>query len=304
LASNRSKARSWLARGVRRLPAPRDEAAVETARSLKRLVTGAPAKRPQPTGAPGTAAKPSDPAVAMQHRLDRAFRSGRLGPVRRVGRELQELTAHAERLATPEELRGKRRLSEIGGARAMAYMTELLPHIQQFLREHPQNTRFDVLDVGPGAGHGTALLSSLYRANALGYRMRLSALDIVDDYAAYFAVNFPDIKFFVEDAFDHQKTYDIVISTHAIEHIADPVGFCRRLQELARGAVFVSAPFNEPADKLTKGHINVIDDALVEKLGADEVHIHKSAVWGAFVDPPYDSVIVRLPGLAPPRKAT
>ncbi len=67
---------------------------------------------------------------------------------------------------------------------------------------------------------------------------------------------------------------------------------------MARLAVFVSAPYNEPAEGITKGHVNIIDEATVAQLGADDVTIMKSASWGPFKDPPYDSVIARLPGLA------
>ena len=210
--------------------------------------------------------------------------------------EVNHIRAHAIMLATPEPDRGKVRLADKLGPRSMQYMVDLLPHIQEFIATQPRGTRFTVLDVGPGTGHGTALLADLYRGNPLGYGMQVSGLDIRDYYATYFAAHFPDLPLVIEDVFDHHTKYDIVVTSHAIEHIPDPLGFCRRLQEMARLAVFVSAPFNEPPGQLAAGHINIIDDAFLEQLQADQVVIHKSVSWGAFKDPPYESIIARLPG--------
>jgi len=128
--------------------------------------------------------------------------------------------------------------------------------------------------------------------------MRVTGLDIVDTWATYIKTTFPNVRFVQADAYEHDAVYDIVVSTHAIEHIPDPVRFARRMQEMARLAVFISAPFNEPADRLTQGHINVIDDEFVAQLDPLEAHVHQSACWGAFMTPRYDSITLRLEGLA------
>lgn len=178
------------------------------------------------------------------------------------------------------------------------YMIDLLPHVQRALAEHPRGTTFTVLDVGPGNGHGTALLAALYRQGRLGYRMQVTALDIDARYGRYLRTISPYVRFVREDLFEHDATYDFVVSSHVIEHVPDPVGFSRRMQELARHAVFVAAPYREPADDLTAGHISVIDESVVDKLDATEVTVFHSVSWGAFKEPPYESVIARLPGLA------
>jgi 2-polyprenyl-3-methyl-5-hydroxy-6-metoxy-1,4-benzoquinol methylase len=177
-------------------------------------------------------------------------------------------------------------------------MIDLLPHLQRLLAEHPRGRTFDVLDVGPGTGLGTALLASMYRRGRLGYRMNVTALDISPAYQHYIPAITPYVPFVREDVFDHDRTYDIVIASHVIEHIEDPVPFVRRLQELARLAVFVVAPFNEPADNLTTGHVGVIDEALVTELDPTEWSTMHSVSWGAFMDPPYEMLIARLPGRA------
>ena len=61
-------------------------------------------------------------------------------------------------------------------------------------------------------------------------------------------------------------------------------------------AVFIVAPFNEPADHLTNGHVGVIDSDTVKQLAPDTFSVTNSVAWGAFHDPPYEMLITQLPG--------
>jgi SAM-dependent methyltransferase len=286
----RRRVRGGVLGAARRLPPPRDEAAVSVLRSVNSLVRGRVPEAAVPI-------RPGPEQASLQDLLDSAFASGDQARIGKAVKQLHALQIHAERLASPLSSE-KGRLAETKGVKSIQYMIDLLPHIQQVIGQHPLHTTFEILDVGPGSGHGTALLAQLYRRSPLGYTARVSALDINDLYARYIATIAPHVRFIRSDIFDHDKTYDIVVSSHVIEHVPDPVGFCHRLQQMARLAVFVSAPYNEPAEGITKGHINIIDEATVAQLGADEVTIMKSVSWGPFKDPPYDSVIARLRGLA------
>lgn len=294
----KKKLRVGITGAVRKLPPPRDQAAIDTLRAVRRLASGA---APTPT-VPATAPRPARTRTpTFKQILEGAYASGSEARIRKAALRLHELRARAEELAKPPHTPAAaktERVSETRGVKSTQYMIDLLPHLQAIMAEHPRHTRFDVLDVGPGTGHGTALLAEMYRRSTLGYRMRVSALDIDDSYARYIATITPHVRFIKADIFDHDKQYDFVLSSHVIEHVPEPVEFCRRLQELARIAVLVSAPYNEPIEDLTAGHVNVIDEATVEKLGADKVTIMKSVSWGAFKNPPYDSVIAQLPGLA------
>lgn len=182
------------------------------------------------------------------------------------------------------------------GPQSTQFMVDLLPQLQRYLATTPRGRIVDVLDVGPGNGHGTALLSSLYSSARLGYSMRITATDIIDHYHNYIRVIAPRVRLVVQDIYSMGETFNIVIASHVIEHVPDPLRFSRQLQALATECAFIVAPYQEPRDRLTKGHRNVIDAALIDQLNADEVTIMRSVAWGAFYDPPYEMVIARLPG--------
>lgn len=283
----RQRLRTMAKAAIGTLPPPRDRAAADTLLALRDLVTGS-TRRPRPL----------PPGQAVRRMLDRAYASGDPDRWRAAVEEVHRLREHAERLATPPWAAGGAPVSSGRGVQSTQFMIDLLPHLQALMAEHPRGTAFDILDVGPGTGMGTALLSQLYRTSQLGYRAEVSALDISTIYERFLPTVAPRVPFIRQDVFEHEKTYDIVIASHVIEHLDDPVAFCRRLQQIARLGVFVVCPFKEPADRLTRGHVRSIDEDLVARL-APQWHLSTHSVsWGAFADPPYEMLIARLPGLA------
>lgn len=255
-------------------------------RRLRRRTTPAPAAAP--------AARPD-----LRVRIDRAFESGKPARINAVLKELHELREHALELASPPGV--ELPVAGASGTQSLQFMVDLLPHLQKALAEHPRGSRLDVLDVGPGSGLGTALLAEMYQKRRLGYRLKVTALDIVPSFEWYLKATTPRVRFVQEDLFDHAGRYDIVIASHVIEHVPDPLPLIRRMQDVARHAVFVVAPFKEPADNLTQGHVNVIDEAFVEAMEPLEWTTMHSASWGAAMDPPYEMLIARLPGRAGPK---
>jgi hypothetical protein len=198
--------------------------------------------------------------------------------------------AHRRRQGWPLELGA--------GVQAKQYMIELLPHVQRHLATYERGRELSLLDVGPGTGHGTELLASMYASGELGYRLVVTTVDVDDSYQRYIRVIGRHIDHRIGNIYTMNETYDLVTASHVIEHVLQPLQFCRRLQELARGAAFIVAPFNEPRDRLTVGHRNVIDHAFLEELQPRWYEIVHSPGWGAFFDPPYEMLIAELTGAA------
>jgi SAM-dependent methyltransferase len=247
---------------------------------------------------PGSSAPRIDSGPDVRKLLDAAYASGSDRQIKAAIAELHALQAHAEKLASPEWVPDDVRLSETYGVQSVHFMIDLLPHLQRVMAQYEKGHWFEVLDVGPGTGHGTAALAAMYREPNLGYRMNVTALDISTLYKYYLPTISPYVNFVQADVFKHKKTYDIVIASHVIEHLTDPIPFCRRLQDIAAKAVFIVAPFKEPADALTRGHAGVIDDDTVAALAPDSYSVVHSAAWGAFKNPPYQMLIAQLAGRA------
>lgn len=188
---------------------------------------------------------------------------------------------------------------EIGsGIQSKQFMIDLLPHIQSFLGGYKRGSAFSVLDVGSGTGHGANLLASLYARAELGYTLKVTCLDINEHYRRYIEGICSYVSFKRQNVFALEESYDLVIASHVVEHVKEAVGFCEQLQRCAREAVFIAAPFEEPEDRLTNGHVHSLGQEFLDQLDTRSTHIMESRAWGNFLSPPYRMFIAELPGKA------
>jgi 2-polyprenyl-3-methyl-5-hydroxy-6-metoxy-1,4-benzoquinol methylase len=176
------------------------------------------------------------------------------------------------------------------------FMAEIIPVIHRLYFNFPYNGTIEVLDVGPQTFAGTRLLTRLHGANSFSnLKMAVSTLDIHDRFIELKELVCPDVAFIKSDVFDvRDRTWDLVICSHVVEHVPEPLQFLRRLQALARRDVIVATPWNENPIT-TKGHVNTIDKALVRQAGARDLQIYTNFMWGKT----REVCIFTLPGKAP-----
>lgn len=190
----------------------------------------------------------------------------------------------------------RRGIELFGGAQSKQFMAQLLPTIQRYMRKFPQKTHFSILDVGPGAALGSNLLASMYQNPILGYRATVHTTDIVNHYIRFAKAFCRHVTPHQVNIYDMEKSYDIVIASHVIEHVPEWLAFVQRLKEISRGIVIVCSPYRENPEMLTRGHCNIFDDVMLEQMGPDRIELTESPAWGQFMSPPYKMFIATIKG--------
>lgn len=215
--------------------------------------------------------------------------------IERIRRELR-----VENIDVPEpRIHGRtaREIELVGGAQSKAFMVALLPFVWRHMLTKEWGSHFRILDVGPGAAFGSELLASMHQSDFLGYRVTIDLIDIDDTYVELIKRCHKSVSTLrIQDIYDVTDTYDIVICSHVIEHVPEPLAFVRQLQRLATQKVFVLTPFEERADLMSQGHCNRFDQEFLQSFDEDEVQLLESIAWGAFLSPRYKMLLLELEG--------
>lgn len=161
-----------------------------------------------------------------------------------------------------------------------AFMIDIIPFVHEFFKDWPFEKVATVLDVGAKTGAGSGLLAEIHGVSTASYlKMAVTALDLVPWFARYAKIKWPNIDYIVTDvfSFEPEKPFDIVISSHTIEHIVEYKSFIDRLCNICSGYVFIYCPYNE--DPLIEEHVVRIDNALIRDLSPLSHYIITNQGW-------------------------
>jgi ubiquinone/menaquinone biosynthesis C-methylase UbiE len=137
-----------------------------------------------------------------------------------------------------------------------------------------------MLDVGPRTAAGTGLIGYMHNEHAFSrIKIKTTAIDIDGTYVNYAKDHFPLTKYIVGDVYktDFPQPFDVVLTSHTIEHVPNPKAFLDRLKALSSGHVLVACPFGE--NELIPGHINRFTDDFFKETQAIELRIYSSIAW-------------------------
>ena len=178
-------------------------------------------------------------------------------------------------------------------SQSIGFMTELIPYLYPILLDSGQ-TLLEVLDVGTRTGAGTALLSDLFQTYHSRAQLAIDTIDIDPTFVDYQNSRYWNLRrAFCGDIFDLKaESYDLIICSHTIEHIPDPIPFVRQLQKIAKLCAVFYCPYEE--NPCIPGHFP-ITQSLLDEMGAQDQKIVNSWWFQKDQTGPLPCVMFKLP---------
>ena len=130
-------------------------------------------------------------------------------------------------------------------AQAMSFYADIFRFLVKRLEGRP--LEMSLVDVGPRTGAGLALLRLLHHPMSFSsVRFEpVTGVEIDPMFEKIAAQSYPDITAITGDAFVLEDKFDVVMSSHTIEHVEDPDAFIEGLQSISKGLVVVACPYEE-----------------------------------------------------------
>ncbi len=132
------------------------------------------------------------------------------------------------------------------------YMEQIILGLNQEVRKFLEDNAATVIDVGCAMGYGTIRLLD-YFPQAI-----ISGIDVSECAITAAKKIFPGINFIYEKNGDIESSYDIVISSHCLEHYLDPIDMLLDLLAKTNRYCIILAPYME--FPLGKTHLSAITD--------------------------------------------
>ena len=178
------------------------------------------------------------------------------------------------------------------GAQSAQFMVDLIPRIQSVLLRHYRRAdKLKLLDVGAGSCVGTSLLAMLHSDNFVYSTLQVDAVDYTPMRERWVRTQYPKINYRVADVFDlPERSWDLVVCSHVVEHVAEPRPFIDALRRICRGFAFVYSPFAE-IDRIG-GHQSTITDETYAGIPGCQLEHIKSMGWHP--DRPEDQCLLAI----------
>lgn len=165
---------------------------------------------------------------------------------------------------------------------ATAQALSFYQDISRFIFERFQTAQtLSLLDIGSRIGLGPGLLRAMYHPKSYA-TIKLdpvTAIDIDPAFEPAARIDYPDIESMTGDAFalPEGRTWDIVMSSHTIEHVDDPARFLENMKAIANRMAIVACPFHE--EDLNEWHCSRITYKMLSAAGFHDIQVYRSPHW-------------------------
>jgi len=146
---------------------------------------------------------------------------------------------------------------------SMIFYAQLMPVVYQCALASRGSEPLKIADIGAAHGAGSNFIHTVLN-NLLGVRVEVTAFEMQARYKRYAEAKFPAVRFKTIDFFDDPEQYDIIVSSHTIEHMEDPRTFVSRVMDRVTSCAVFYVPYRER--KLIPGHLTSFDDALIQSM--------------------------------------
>ena len=163
---------------------------------------------------------------------------------------------------------------------AVGFMVDILGVLRDLLLPSCIGQRLSVLDLGAKSGAGSQLAAYLGQGASFSkIKFDVSCADLDATFATYSRTKHPLVDYLVGDAFATGRQWDVVVCSHVVEHVPDPLAFVRRLRGLAKRWVVLAFPYMEDPAALVPGHLHSLGHEFLRALSPARHLVYEGLFW-------------------------
>lgn len=163
---------------------------------------------------------------------------------------------------------------------AIGFMVDILGTLRSLLVPRYSGQRLSVLDLGAKSAAGSDLLARLGQQGGFAkVKLDVTCADIDPTYRGYSTARHPLVEYLAADAFETGRRWDIVVCSHVIEHVSDPMAFVQRVRSLAARFVVLAFPFQEDPAALIPGHLHSLGHEFLRNLRPMHHEVYDGLFW-------------------------
>lgn len=163
---------------------------------------------------------------------------------------------------------------------ATGFMVDLMGMLRQTLLPRLIGQRLSVLDLGAKSGAGSELLAYLGQNNSFSkLKFEVTCADIDPTFKAYSQAKHPHLEYLAADVFSVGRQWDVVICSHVVEHVPDPLAFVERLRSITRRHIVLAFPYMEDPNNLIPGHLHSLGHDFLRALAPARYEVYEGLFW-------------------------
>lgn len=130
--------------------------------------------------------------------------------------------------------------SHLGSEQSLLHYEILLEYLPDWIKDMIGENAYSICDMGCGLGEGTEELGKHFpNSRAYGMDFSKSAIDEASQNC-----NLENVSFFKDDIMTVSRDFDVIVTSHTLEHFKNPFEICENLVDHCRLLV-ITVPFRE-----------------------------------------------------------